>query len=94
MMFPPGSQEGAGKAGRENMPDAGRAGAGAGLGKPWKPQQGFTFHRGVRAEGFRAEGFRAAECRRKKPAGSDPGSEPGGWVGVRTEEEEWLRGTK
>lgn len=52
MMFPPGSQEGAGKAGRENMPDAGRAGAGAGLGKPWKPQQGFTFHWGVRAEGF------------------------------------------
>lgn len=89
MMFPPGSQKRAGKAARENMPDAGRAGAGAGLGKPWKPQRGFTFHRGVRAEGFRA-----AECRRKKPAGSDPGREPGGWVGVRTEEEEWLRGTK
>lgn len=52
-MFPPGSQEGAGKAGRENMPDAGRAGAGAGLGKPWKPQQGFTFHR--------ASGLRASE---------------------------------
>lgn len=50
-MFPPGSQQGVGKAGRENMPDAGRAGAGPGLGKPWKPQRGFTFHRGVRAEG-------------------------------------------